>query len=428
MRDIDPIDYLSSIDGVEQPDPGFAADLLDDLLLELTDAPAPGASPLHLVENEGELDPEDEDIHLAPPVSITPATRPRSRIRILEVAALLAFIIGGVAWFDRTPDDGMNITTEVTGDLAPPSLVDLLADDGRFAFMAALLEQGTPGTDFADCSLGGDYTIYAQTDASVDAFLVANGLDATSLLADPDVVSALLDDLAVEGAIPPPRSFGGDEPAAAVVAGDLIGTACNGVAYEVGGFWVPSDAAVVALFDVGSDLAAAEAIAEGFMVARSVWDGPTMRSLVADDALIRGEVGGASADSYFARARFEQVTNARIVDHDCTASTPQLVRCTYTLESDLGLAQRTGPYADNLVILTIQGGEIQQVVNSIGNNADFLEDGEAFRSWLQTTHPDDLQVMLLGNAPLLSDGASLSDEAIALWALRLPEYLEASDQ
>lgn len=420
------MDYLSSIDGLESPDPDFAAELLDRLLEELADGTE--MAPLRLVETDS--------VDLIVPDPVVPRPQVGRRSRILEIAAVLTLIAGGVFAFLARSQEGETILIETAdegeppvGDADPepldelPTLVDLLADDERFSYVAALLETGAAGSNIDDCSVGREYTILAQTDASIDAYLLSNGLDPAVVFADPNVVSALLDDIVVDGAIPPPSGANSQEP---VVGGVLLGQACNGVAYEVGGSWTPSDAASVALFDVSPELALAASLADDFMVARSQRNGSTLRSMIADDVLLRGEVGPVAAESYAGRTEFELVTNTDIVDHDCIASTPQLVRCTYTLASDLGRAQRSEAYVNNLVIFTIQGGEIQQIVNSIGNNATFIQDGEEFRSWLEQTHPDDLTVMMIGDGPLLSAALVLTDEAIALWQLRMPEYLEGT--
>jgi hypothetical protein len=163
-----------------------------------------------------------------------------------------------------------------------------------------------------------------------------------------------------------------------------------------------------------------------FMQARNEWDGETVRSMVADDAVIEGDFAVAVADDYVVNADFERTLQWQFVEH-CTivvVGPPAMVTCPYAMQNWLGRALDVGPYDTGSFEFEVADGQIQRV----SHEWDFTQyDQEAFGvfvDWLDETHPGDRDVMFDVDADG-NDVRRMTPEALALFEQRIPEFVRS---
>ena len=185
----------------------------------------------------------------------------------------------------------------------------------------------------------------------------------------------------------------------------------------------PADEAELSLSGPGQQ---AVDVARRFVGARDAWDAKTVRSLVADDAVI-DDFGVVTPDDYIANTEFERATGWRFIEPECTVTEegpPAEVTCSYTMENAWSRALGTGPYTDNTFAFVIADGQIQQVVDHFDISRYAPETFEAFTEWLDDKHPGDSTVIFHPdpNEPGLVI-RSTTAEAIALAEQRTIEFV-----
>jgi hypothetical protein len=79
-----------------------------------------------------------------------------------------------------------------------------------------------------------------------------------------------------------------------------------------------------------------------------------------------------------------------------------------------------GPFDQNYFTVTVDtaGGMITEVNSSWRDTEFSREVAEPFSAWVETTHPDQLEVMTLDGSP------ALTPESLALWEQLRLEYVE----
>jgi hypothetical protein len=185
----------------------------------------------------------------------------------------------------------------------------------------------------------------------------------------------------------------------------------------------------LALFEQRVPEFAAVSTAIRFIEARNEWDDDTVRSLVADDAVIihnRYTFEGVD-DVHLATAEFERIAEWRYLQPQCTATMtarrPADVTCTYLMQNALSEALDQGPYRGSTFQFTVADGQIQEVTDDFEYSQYSYQVFQIFLGWLEDTHPGDGDVMFV-----TVDGdlvGRLTPEALALWEQRLPEFISS---
>lgn len=170
---------------------------------------------------------------------------------------------------------------------------------------------------------------------------------------------------------------------------------------------------------------AALGVALDFVEARDAGDGETVRSLVADDAALDGEIV-STADEYPAVAEFNQATGWRFTEPDCTATvvgTPAEVTCTYVMENAWSQALGVGPFYGSSYQFVIADGQIQQVTHDLDTIVFGSQVWDVFMDWLNDTYPDDVDTMIDPTDNVERPRAT--PEANALWEQHTTEFVSS---
>jgi hypothetical protein len=168
---------------------------------------------------------------------------------------------------------------------------------------------------------------------------------------------------------------------------------------------------------------AAEQLANRFIDARNAWDGDTVRSLLADGAVVE-DFSVASADDVVAKSDFERIVGWRFLEPQCTTTDvgpPTVVRCTYAMEDSMSRALGAGPFTGSSFELVVVDGRIEHATHEFDFSRYDSEVFEIFAEWLDTNHPGDSDVMFRTAA----DGTwtpELTSEALALHSQRVREF------
>jgi hypothetical protein len=169
--------------------------------------------------------------------------------------------------------------------------------------------------------------------------------------------------------------------------------------------------------------------AMSFVEARDSWDGETVRSLVADDAVIDGDFTVAAADDYLVNADFERAFEWRFSQPKCTPTElgpPAEVTCTYVMQNALTRALDVGPLTGSRFEFVIEDGRIEEVRHTFDTSRYSVEAFEVFVGWLDETHPGDGDV-IFDTALDGSMSRNTSPEALALLEQRIPEFVASQD-
>jgi len=158
-----------------------------------------------------------------------------------------------------------------------------------------------------------------------------------------------------------------------------------------------ADAPVAAGDDAvaSGDAEQAIGVAQRFVEARDAWDGETVRSLVADDAVI-DDFAVATVDDYVANSEFDQAIGWRYMQPQCTATAvgpPVEVSCTYTMEDAWSRALGVGPYTGSSFEFVIADGEIQRVTHDFDFSQYSAQVFDVFGAWLDDAHPGAFDVI-----------------------------------
>lgn len=204
--------------------------------------------------------------------------------------------------------------------------------------------------------------------------------------------------------------------------------------------WIPALAAAVVVILVGVSIAVftnnSEPAAAGgetspvatalsFIAARDAWDGETVRSLVATDAVINGFV--ATADEYLTIDEFERATGWRFLEPNCTeggsGAIGVRVLCTYTMENAWSQALGVGPFTGSNFDFVIAAGQIQELTHTFDFTQFSPQVWEVFFAWVSDSHLQDVVVMY--DFSVSTDVPRRTPEAIALWEQYTDEFVEA---
>lgn len=197
-------------------------------------------------------------------------------------------------------------------------------------------------------------------------------------------------------------------------------------AFLGGGLAVIATAIVLLLVsNAAEDVAAAPVdLATEFVEARSQGDATGMQSLLAPDAVFRGDLVD-SGEALPALADFERATGWTYDLGRCTETTTEqsfVVSCAYSWENDWSRALGVGPFsAGNQFRFVFEDGRISEVANTF-NLRGLSQAWDPFVAWLEQAHPEDVALMIdetfaLGPIPYLTA------ESIALWETYSDEFV-----
>ncbi len=171
-------------------------------------------------------------------------------------------------------------------------------------------------------------------------------------------------------------------------------------------------------------------IAMQFMEARADYDGATVLSLLAPDAKFNTAEIAQSVDEIVLQSEWERAVGWQYSEPSCSVSSPERVRCSYTIQGPINERLGLGPYQGNSFLLEISEGRITRVDHQIVA-FDFYTDVEVgFNSWIVQNHPDDFAIMNEGDRLIGGDYPSfphLTAESIQLWEQYTAEYLATLD-
>ncbi|MEM7092304.1 MAG: fasciclin domain-containing protein [Actinomycetota bacterium] len=180
-----------------------------------------------------------------------------------------------------------------------PSIAEIAAEDGQFSTLVAALGLTGLTNTFADCEGDTQYTVLAPNDAAFESTLGDLGLEVPDLIADPDLVAAILTYHASARPATSDRLLGadgygvptiqgeevtisvsgsdialinGNPTPANVIAADI--QACNGVIHVIDQVLIPPT--VAAALGVGGDAAPEELAETGVESAQLAVIGGTM--------------------------------------------------------------------------------------------------------------------------------------------------------
>ena len=198
--------------------------------------------------------------------------------------------------------------------------------------------------------------------------------------------------------------------------------------------WVPALAAfvvvivaiagVVMLTDSTPDVGftpTPEEIARSFVEARDTKEIDRAMALFAPGAVVDTGLIFSVEEHRDLFAFFEATGRTNTVD-DCTATVTgpiAEVMCTYTVENAHSRALGVGPYGGSTAEFVIVGGQIEEMTDRFESGLFSVEASEAFRSWVQTNHPEDDPMMYI---PRFGT-PNLTPESISLWEKNTVEFV-----
>ncbi len=189
---------------------------------------------------------------------------------------------------------------------------------------------------------------------------------------------------------------------------------------------------LVSVTPLGATPTPAEQVANSFMEALNEHDGLAIRGMFAlehnDDF---------NPDGWVALTDINRALGFEYTDVDCVELAPVTfpdgtgatsVECSWTVQQDLarslGLEGTLGTY-----LIYVSRGDIMRAVESWHDTTSWGESFEAFRSWVERTHPDDLWTMFSNSSedrPTIHYGLdyyiAVDPQALDLWEHYVDEF------
>jgi hypothetical protein len=167
-------------------------------------------------------------------------------------------------------------------------------------------------------------------------------------------------------------------------------------------------------------------IAEAFMAAMNEHDPVAVRSLLADDEAMVGEVAGVegvTGAGIEQQLEQEEVLGWTYHVEGCLDlanpnNTASEVRCNYAFSNHLTRAIGAGPYEGSFYELLIADGKIRFVNNEEYDDAFHEEAISAFGGWLEANHPEANDIYY----------EYFDEENLAKWEKYLPEFVAAMEE
>lgn len=174
------------------------------------------------------------------------------------------------------------------------------------------------------------------------------------------------------------------------------------------------------------------AVAEDFLEATYAFDLDAAEALLSSDVTIGGDAaatGTATVEEWRSGLAWAEVTGHSLADHSCTTiSTSEVateVQCLYALHAFGSEKLGTGPFEDNVLHVTIDGGEITRIEEYWSFMSSGFDDEmwQPFKIWMMAEHPRDTQEMYdAGFTMARTDARSLR-----LWDRRLAEWVASQE-
>ena len=173
--------------------------------------------------------------------------------------------------------------------------------------------------------------------------------------------------------------------------------------------------------------AAAEALGDRFMSARTAYDWEALVDLLDADATFGDSELAQSVDDYRIQSEWERIVGWQFLNPSCTAGTPERVVCSYEVQDVFNEAAGQQPFPGNSFLLRIEDGKIASVSHILTRDEEFFTANEVqFYSWIRGNYPDDLPRMLDGDRLMggpIRTFVRLTDESMRLWERHTAEYI-----
>jgi hypothetical protein len=162
-------------------------------------------------------------------------------------------------------------------------------------------------------------------------------------------------------------------------------------------------------------------IATDYVEAYAAFDVDTVASMLAEDAdVLPWE---SYARDWQADLRYLEAAGFQLVFEECTDLSQAPDRASFQCEYDAHGLGSDGiglePFGPHVFRLSIEDGQV--IYSNMG--FDFSEFSQAmwfpFQAWIQEEHPEDFSVMYVDESL-----SRQTDDAVALWEQRVPEYIE----
>jgi hypothetical protein len=169
-------------------------------------------------------------------------------------------------------------------------------------------------------------------------------------------------------------------------------------------------------------------VAKDFLDAYRDFDADRALTYLTEDAIAKGagDAGswgspeGFRLDVALTKAQhIEQMLTGCKVRGESAAGTT--VRCGFDLHAFHSDEIGRGPYTDNYWDLVVRDGKVTSAASTWAylTNGFSNEMWTPFQTWVASTHPLDIQLMYVGNAP------AMTEESVRLWEQRTREYADA---
>ena len=175
------------------------------------------------------------------------------------------------------------------------------------------------------------------------------------------------------------------------------------------------------------------AVAEGFLEATYAFDLDAAEALLSSDVTISGDAaatGTATVEEWRTGLAWAEATGHSLADYSCTTiSTSEAaaeVQCMYALQAFGSEELGKGPFEDNVLVVTIVGGEITELQEywSYLTSGFNTEMWQPFKVWIVQEHPRDTEAMY---ADTSLDQPRTDARSLRLWERRLAEWVASQE-
>ncbi len=170
-----------------------------------------------------------------------------------------------------------------------------------------------------------------------------------------------------------------------------------------------------------------EQVARDFLDAYDAFDADRALTYLTEEAVADGVGHGGPWGSPEGFRMDVALAKAQHIDQTVTSCENQgesgdgvAVRCAFDLHAYRSDEIGRGPFGDNYWDIVVDDGKVTSALATWAylTNGLSAEMWQPFQAWVASTHPEDLQVMYLGNS------AAITEESMRLWDERTGEWAE----
>lgn len=174
------------------------------------------------------------------------------------------------------------------------------------------------------------------------------------------------------------------------------------------------------------------AVAEAFMTGRGAYDAAAVRAVVDDEtAIVYSHEWIDDPADYDGLIEWERIAGVAFDDVSCAPGSPGRVRCSYSMTTAMSRALGFEPYPNHF-LFDIEDGLINAITHRRAELTGIIPQDDYriavyfnnFAPWVDTTHPGDWET--LTTPPRAGNDSRefvFTDEALALWEIRIPEFI-----